>query len=112
MKDKRTENAFETEIVKQMVESKNWIEGKAEKYDRQRCLYIQDLTDFVKLTQYEEWQKLTVAQAAILQHPLFKMFLLQSCNEEHWTCYVIHLIFLVVDFNRFILFLHLVEMKN
>ena len=61
MKDKRTENAFETEIVKQMVESKNWVEGKAEKYDRQRCLYIQDLTDFVKLTQYEEWQKLTVA---------------------------------------------------
>ncbi len=59
--DKRSENAFESEIVKQMVEGKDWVEGNPEKYDRQRCLYIQDLTDFVKLTQYEEWQRLTVA---------------------------------------------------
>jgi type I restriction enzyme R subunit len=59
---KHTENAFETEIVRQMVDSGDWKEGSDTKYDAQRCLYPQALHDFIRSTQYEEWQKLKTAQ--------------------------------------------------
>ena len=58
---KHSENAFETEIVRQMVASKEWMEGDSRHYNRQRCLYAKDLTDFVQLTQPEEWARLTTA---------------------------------------------------
>ena len=55
---KHTKYEFEKEIVKQMVDSGDWREGSDDKYDANRCLYPEALHEFIRATQFEEWEKL------------------------------------------------------
>ena len=56
-----SEDAFESEIVKQMING-DWVQGTDEKYDSNRCIYPEALHNFIRATQYEEWEKLKNAQ--------------------------------------------------
>ncbi len=59
---KHTEYEFEKEIVRQMVDSGDWREGSDDKYDANRCLYPEALHEFIRATQFEEWEKLKSAR--------------------------------------------------
>ena len=48
---------FEKYVVKKLVEN-GWVEGKADKYDKQRCLYPEDTIAWIKSTQSELFDKL------------------------------------------------------
>ncbi|CAN2041265.1 type I restriction enzyme, R subunit [Candidatus Magnetomoraceae bacterium gMMP-15] len=56
MNDKTKESAFQNDIIKQL-QTKGWLIGKAENYNRKLALYEEDLLDFVKETQNSQWQK-------------------------------------------------------
>ncbi|GAA6206656.1 type I restriction endonuclease [Thalassotalea sp. SU-HH00458] len=49
---------LEEYVVKKLVEN-GWVEGKADKYDKQRCLYPEDTIAWIKSTQSEVFDKLT-----------------------------------------------------
>lgn len=48
---------LEEYVVKKLVEN-GWVEGKADKYDKQRCLYPEDTIAWIKSTQLEVFDKL------------------------------------------------------
>ena len=48
---------FEKYVVKKLVEN-GWVEGKADKYDKQRCLYPEDTIAWIKSTQSDVFDKL------------------------------------------------------
>ena len=61
MAAKHNEEAFEREIVGQMVDSGDWSEGQNAKYDADLCLYPEALIQFIQTTQLESWEKLKKA---------------------------------------------------
>ena len=61
---KHKERQFQIEIVQHLT-SNNYVEGDASGYDRELALYPQDITDYIKSTQpqaYEKMQKREVCQ--------------------------------------------------
>jgi len=76
-----SEDAFESEIVKQMTDG-DWVQGTDEKYDANRCIYPEALHNFIRATQYEEWGKLKSAQgeaaAETLERELSKQIALRG----------------------------------
>lgn len=48
---------LEEYVVKKLVEN-GWVEGKADKYDKQRCLYPEDTIAWIKSTQSDVFDKL------------------------------------------------------
>lgn len=48
---------FEKYVVKKLVEN-GWVEGKADTYDKQRCLYPEDTIAWIKSTQSDVFDKL------------------------------------------------------
>ena len=53
---KANELTFQNDMLMHLVSS-GWLLGKAEHYNRELALYPEDLLDFVKETQDEQWQK-------------------------------------------------------
>jgi len=73
MPAKHKEEAFEKEIVSQMVDSGDWSEGQNAKYDADLCLYPEALFQFIQTTQLEVWGNLKKAvggdaKATFLNH--------------------------------------------
>lgn len=56
MDDKSKESAFQNDIINQLL-ANGWLLGKPESYNRKLALYEEDLLDFVKETQGNQWQK-------------------------------------------------------
>lgn len=48
---------FEDYITQKLV-NQGWLEGKSNKYDKQRALYPDDVIDWIKATQPDVWEKL------------------------------------------------------
>ena len=70
---KHNEEAFEKEIVNQMVASGDWTEGQNNKYDSELCLYPEALIQFIQTTQLDMWEDLKKAvggdaKATFLKH--------------------------------------------
>jgi len=55
---KANELTFQNGIIRQM-QANGWLLGRPENYDRELALYSEDLIDFIKDTQSNEWQKYT-----------------------------------------------------
>lgn len=70
---KHNEEAYEKEIVNQMVASGDWTEGQNSKYDAELCLYPEALIQFIQTTQLDMWEALKKAvggdaKATFLKH--------------------------------------------
>lgn len=50
------ESVFQNDIIRKM-QSQGWVLGSSVHYNRERALYEEDLLDFVKTTQAQEWEK-------------------------------------------------------
>jgi type I restriction enzyme, R subunit len=58
MSDPAAERAFQQEIIEHLAGS-GWLLGTSTGYDRERGLYPEDVTGYVKETQPEAWEKFT-----------------------------------------------------
>ena len=54
--DPSNENTFQNDLIQQMLKQ-GWCLGDPQGYNRETALYEQDVLDFVKLTQSDEWLK-------------------------------------------------------
>lgn len=55
--DLSSERIFQNDVLNQMLQG-GWVLGTPEGYNRETALYEQDVLDFVKSTQADEWEKL------------------------------------------------------
>ena len=54
MSDAAQEKIFQNDILDQM-QSHGWLLGESNKYNKELALYPDDVIDFVKATQPEQW---------------------------------------------------------
>ncbi len=71
-----TEETFEINIVNDLVEI-GYIERKADQFDREKCLDIELIIDFIKSTQEKAWDKLVKVHRENAEDNLIK----RICNE-------------------------------
>ena len=56
MNNKANEQTFQNDMIEQLV-ANGWLQGKPDGYNRELALYEDDVLDFVKETQDQQWQK-------------------------------------------------------
>jgi type I restriction enzyme R subunit len=71
MTTKAQEVVFQNDILDQM-QSHGWLLGESKNYNRELALYTEDLINFVKETQSEQWQKLTQTYPKNTEEALLK----------------------------------------
>ena len=68
---KHKERQFQIEIVQHLT-SNNWIEGDANRYDRELALYPQDIITYIKTTQPQAYEKMQKREGAKTDEVLCK----------------------------------------
>lgn len=79
------EKAFESAIEEHLLQSKEYIKGNPENFDRQRCIDPTVLIPFIQKTQPKEWEYLETIQKEKAEETLLSD-LTRALDSEHEGC--------------------------